>query len=186
MTWRACIVSALTVACIKPAPLPASHPASTEVIGMTKNQGSGIELPSTEAILSAGFCNDDGQIAHINPIALPDNRFIYELNCAMYAYQGRYEYAWNDLKPVFDEQGLPMRLLGLPYRDKGVIELKWTEKARGIGDCGDWYWYVFGDNRFQLKEHRRRKCNDTVEITPELLDGSKWPLLKPQAFTLPK
>jgi len=135
-------------------------------------------VPTKEAFLGAGFCAEDGELANVQQIPLPDGRVIYELNCVMAAYQGGYEYAWADLKPVLNQSDAPMTLVGLPYRDKGVIELKWTEKARGVGDCGDWFWYTFSGDRFRFREHRHRACDDSVEITPEMLEGSQWPLVE--------
>lgn len=150
-----------------PAPAPAPAPKPTPVA-----------MPSKGALLKAGLCSDDGTIQEMQVVSLSDGRSLIEVTCAMYAYQGTFSYAWPDGRPVVDQDGDPIQLLGFPGLDAETGVLSWLSKARGPGDCGDWYRYTLEQDRFVLQEHRSRSCD--AETDPETFPPPHlWPLQGP-------
>jgi hypothetical protein len=92
----------------------------------------------------------------------------------MAAYQGSYEYFWQDgLRPVLKEDGQPLLVVGLPELDTASGTLTWLSKARGIGDCGDYFVYLLEGDRFQLQEHRSRGCESPEDDVPP----TEWSLV---------
>lgn len=119
------------------------------------------------ALLSAGACREDGQIERVSTSQLPDGRTILEVLCFMAAYQGAFEYRWQDgLAPVLAEDGQPIAPVGLPTLDVSTGRLTWLSKARGLGDCGDYFVYQLRGERFALLEHRSRPCDNPDDYTP--------------------
>jgi hypothetical protein len=128
--------------------------------------------PSAESMLAAGACKTDGTVAAVRSIALADGRALLEVTCAMFAYQGTYEYWWPaPLKPVAGPAGA-FALLGVPTVDPMTGVLTWLEKDRGPGDCGNWYRYALEGDEFVQKEHRQRACDAAGDAGPP----ETWPI----------
>ena len=90
----------------------------------------------------------------------------------MAAYQGTYEYWFADPSPR-KAPGLPPTVVGLPeIGSDGAIT--WLEKARGPGDCGDYYVFTLSGDAWSEKEHRRRACSDDASEVPP---PTSWPLI---------
>ena len=103
----------------------------------------------------------------MSALQLADGRTILEVLCTMAAYQGVFEYRWQDgLAPVLAEDGQPLAPVGLPMLDVSTGRLVWLSKARGIGDCGDYFVYQLQGDRFALQEHRSRACENPDDYVP--------------------
>jgi len=144
-----------------PAPVPTPAPAPQAA-------------PDKASLLAAGLCSDDGTIQEMQAVTLSDGRKLLELTCAMYAYQGTFSYAWADSgEPVRDQDGNILSLLGWPGLDTETGALAWLSKARGVGDCGDYFVYQLEGDRFVQKEHRSRGCDNNADEVPP---PDQWPL----------
>ncbi|MDP2316617.1 MAG: DUF1176 domain-containing protein [Pseudomonadota bacterium] len=130
-------------------------------------------IPADATLLASGVCGSEREIASVTPIVLADGRTILQVNCFMAAYQGRYYYAWAaGPSVVTTADGAPLRLTGMPSLDAATGVLTWVDKARGAGDCGDWYRYVLTGDQFALQEQRHQACGaDGATFQPE-----SWPL----------
>jgi hypothetical protein len=93
--------------------------------------------------------------------------------CRFYAYQGSFEY-W-----LARDGADPVRLLadfGLDTFDAESLELVNFQKARGPGDCGDWWRYRIEGDALVTLEHRARGCEEELPDDGELPPPSEWPL----------
>ena len=132
----------------------------------------------TAALLAAGLCQEFGEIIHTEPHRLTDGRVLIEANCMMAAYQGVFEYAWADgNRPVSDQNGQLLSVVGLPTFETDSGTLRWLSKARGVGDCGDHYIYAVQGDQLQQREHRSRDCDDDVEVK-DIPPPEAWPLVE--------
>jgi hypothetical protein len=131
--------------------------------------------PTPAALLQAGACRDDGRVDGIEPRSVPGGRLLWEVLCRYAAYQGAYEYWWSDdrgLRPALVLRGSPWTLVGNPELDAAAT-LTWLSKARGPGDCGDWYRAHLDGERFVVDDHRSRECPDALDEEPPA--PSDWP-----------
>ena len=103
---------------------------------------------------------------------------LIEANCTMAAYQGVFEYAWADgNRPVRDQNGQLLSVVGLPTFEADSGTLRWLSKARGVGDCGDHFVYVLEGDQLKLREHRSRGCDDETEVN-DIPPPEAWPLVE--------
>lgn len=133
-----------------------------------------------DQLRAAGACPDldEGvQPAHVEEVELGGGRAISVVTCETFAYQGTFELweqqagAW---KPVTDEDRRPVRGLGVPAVAKdGAVT--WLEKARGPGDCGDFYELQPGPRGYRVTTHTGRSCDTPVGPGEELADPRTWP-----------
>jgi len=117
------------------------------------------------ALNAAGACLEDGgNTAAVLTHSMDNVAPLIEAQCAFYANQGTYEY-WratpSGLKPAARVgETAPLYVVGTPSFDTDTRSLKWLNKWRGAGDCGEWFHYVLEEEHFVLKTHRRRECSD--------------------------
>ena len=96
-----------------------------------------------------------------------------QVQCAMFAYQGKTAFAWVESgQPVRDQDGEILHLIGLPeLAPDGTLTN--VERARGAGGCGSYVRYALEGERFILQEHRSRKCDADADAPPP----EQWPLV---------
>jgi len=122
------------------------------------------------ALNSVGACQEDGgNTESVQTFSIENADPLVEAHCAFYAYQGTYEY-WratpSGMKPATIEgETVPLYVVGMPSFDPLARSLTWLNKARGAGDCGEWFHYQLEGDHFVLETHRRRECSD--EPLPE-------------------
>lgn len=151
------------------APAPTEAPAPADVV---EEADPGDPLA---AVIAAGGCaqaEPDTQPQNVEVHTVGDKSY-WVVTCEMFAYQGTFEVWDADAgAPVMNGES---RLggLGLPTLDAEAGTVTWLAKARGPGDCGDWYRH---DLSGALQEHRSRSCQDTA---PDTIDPSAWPQIGP-------
>ena len=134
------------------------------------------------AVAAAGACAEDDVDAPsgIRALAAPDGA-LYEVECEMWAYQGPHEYWSRDGSGgwvgVEGPSGTVTRAIGIPGFDPDTGRLSWLQRARGLGDCGEWWILQLegsgSERRFSLVEHRARECDDAPDPPPP----QQWPLV---------
>lgn len=161
-----------------PAPAPAPAEEATPIAGPTLYEPGEGHAGMVEALGSAGACRDAEIEKPLRVIAWETrDDAVYAAECEGFAYQSNYEW-WTRGPKGFVRatraDGSPVNMLGYPSFDLEKGQAEWLEKARGPGDCGDWYRYRREGSVFTLEEHRSRSCEaDPGEVPPP----SEWPLV---------
>lgn len=116
---------------------------------------------------------------------LDDNNTLFEVSCALYAYNAStkfYLQTVDGVRPV----------LGVDYADTtgwygndkfinasfdpATKKISTFAKGRGVGDCGSVATYAWSEGSFALTEYRyQEECGGEATADPE-----KWPLIFPQ------
>lgn len=150
---------ALSIAC---APQTSSTPADPAPVAPEPVAPEPADLPDLPAeLLAAGLCADEGQVRHVDSTTLADGRTVHAAQCVLGAYQGAYQYSFDEPKaPIRTTAGEVLTAVGLPELGSDG-SLSYFSKGRGLGDCGNTYRYQLHGDAFRLVEERGREC--TVE-----------------------
>lgn len=151
----------------EPAPAPVAEPVA-EPTPVAE------EPPAPTA--PAGACPEEDGPTRVQAHPIPGGN-VLEVDCRFYAYQGSFEY-W-----LIRKGGQPIRLLadvGMSRFEAESMEVINFQKARGPGDCGDWWRYRIEGDALVTLEHRAQGCEDVPPVDPEgdLPDPAKWPLVE--------
>lgn len=133
------------------------------------------------ALDGAGACEGSGTFEQLTEWALPGGRALFAAVCDVFAYQSGYEWWMRDAEGGFARVGegdedATAAGAGWPSFDPATMRAERLAKARGLGDCGDFYVHALEGSAWRLVEHRSRECDDP---NPEHGDTPPtWPLVR--------
>ena len=114
---------------------PVAKPDRSEPTAQTST-ATGTQTPQKAALRAAGLCPDAGDIQGIQTTRLANGRALLEVQCAMFAYQGAYAFAWAESgQPLRDQDGEILHLVGLPDLAPDGPDQPERARGRGVRPC---------------------------------------------------